>query len=215
MVVHRIRWWRLRSTTHLWTRRWLGSPRSEAQDLEQWGHWKTVVVITAEAVLRCLSLAAVSFWHWASSKLAATLLTEPRNFSLSMTYLFRSLRLMWHHWTLALTVPLYRSFGLPWFLLPAWSSPYIRCLGIQHSSIRIRCPIHQSWALMMEASMLVGLAWLRTFRFFMWSCHLIPRMESHVEELQFLDIHATQCPHITTIEEEGKNHSIVDLQFRR
>ena len=50
-VVHQIRWWRLYSTTHLWTRRWLRSPSPEAQHLEQWGHWKSVVVITAEAVL--------------------------------------------------------------------------------------------------------------------------------------------------------------------
>ena len=38
---------------------------------------------------------------------------------------------------------------------------------------------------------------------------------SHVEELQFLDMSVIQCPRLTTIEEEGKNHSIVDLQFRR
>ena len=37
--------------------------------------------------------------------------------------------------------------------------------------------LHRSWALMMVASMLVELAWLRTFRLVMWSCHLIPRME--------------------------------------
>ena len=37
VVVHRIRWWLLRSATHLWTRRWLCSPSLEAQSLEQWG----------------------------------------------------------------------------------------------------------------------------------------------------------------------------------
>ena len=113
-----------------WTRRWLRSPSPEAQSLEQWGHWKSVVVITAEAALQCLSLATVIFWHWASSKLAC-------HFGLSMAYLFRSLGLMWHHLRLALTVSLYRSFGLPWFLLLAWSSPYIRRLCIRHSSIQI------------------------------------------------------------------------------
>ena len=38
---------------------------------------------------------------------------------------------------------------------------------------------------------------------------------SHVEELQFLDVPTIQSPHLTTIEKGGKNHSIVDLQFRR
>ena len=63
-----------------------------------------------------VSPAAVSFWHRPSSKLAAALGTEPRHFGLSMAYPSRSLRLMWHHWSLALTVSLYRSFGRPWFL---------------------------------------------------------------------------------------------------
>ena len=36
----------------------------------------------------------------------------------------------------------------------------------------------------------------------------------HVEKLQFLDMPAIQCPRLTTIEEGGKNHGIVDLQFR-
>ena len=38
---------------------------------------------------------------------------------------------------------------------------------------------------------------------------------SHVEEPQFLDMPAIQCPRLTTIEVGGKNHGIVDLQFRR
>ena len=38
---------------------------------------------------------------------------------------------------------------------------------------------------------------------------------SHVEDLQFLDMPVIQCPRLTTIEEGGKNDSIVDLQFRR
>ena len=178
VVVHRIWWWRLRSATHLWTRRWLHnpSPSPEAQSLERWGHWKSVVVITAEAALRCLSLAAVSFWHRTSSKLAAALWTEPCHFGVSIAYPSRSLRLMWHHWRLTLTVYLYHSFGLPWFLLPSWSSAYIRRLGIRHSSIRITCPTYRRWALMMVASMLVDLAWSKTSRLVMWSCHLIPRM---------------------------------------
>ena len=37
---------------------------------------------------------------------------------------------------------------------------------------------------------------------------------SHVKELQFLDMPAIQCPRLTTIEEGGNNHGIVDLQFR-
>ena len=176
VVVHRIRWWRLRSATHLWTQRWLCSPSLEAQSLEQWGHWKSVVITT----LRYLSLAAVSFLYRASSKLAAAQWTEPRHFGLSMTYPSGSLGLMWHHWRLALTVSLYRSFGLPWvffclfvFFLLAWSSPYIRRLGIRHSSIRITCPTHRSWALMMVTSMLVDLAWARTYRLGMWSGSII------------------------------------------
>ena len=108
-VVHRIRWWRLHSSTHLRTRRWLRSPSLEAQ---------SVVMITAEAALRCLSLAAVSFWHRASSKLAAALWTEPHHFGQSMAYPSRSLRWMWHHWRLALTVSLYCSFSLVFFSWP-------------------------------------------------------------------------------------------------
>ena len=120
VVVHRIRWWRLHSTTHLWTPRGLRSSSTEAQSLEQWGHWKSVV-ITAEAALRCL--AAMSFWYRASLKLAAAQWTEPRHFGLSMAYPSRSLRLMWHHWRLALTVSLYHSFGLPWFLFAGLEFP--------------------------------------------------------------------------------------------
>ena len=94
--------------------------------LEQWGHWKSVVVITAEAALRCLSLAAVSFWHRASSKLAAALWTEPCHFGLSLAYPSRSLRLMWHHWRLALTV----------FILQFWSTL------ISFTSLKF--PVHQA-----------------------------------------------------------------------
>ena len=57
VVVHRIRWWRFCSTTHLWTRRWLRSPSLEAQSL---GDWKTVAVITAEVALWFLSLSGSS-----------------------------------------------------------------------------------------------------------------------------------------------------------
>ena len=38
---------------------------------------------------------------------------------------------------------------------------------------------------------------------------------SHEEELQFLDMPAIQCSRLTTIEKGGKNHGIVDLQFRK
>ena len=34
-------------------------------------------------------------------------------------------------------------------------------------------------------------------------------------ELQFLDMPAIQCPRLATIEKGGKNHGIVELQFRR
>ena len=37
----------------------------------------------------------------------------------------------------------------------------------------------------------------------------------YVEQLQFLDMPAIQCPRLVTIEEGGKNHGIVDFQFRR
>ena len=74
-------------------------------------------------------------------------------------------------------VSLYRSFGRPWFLLPSWSSQYIRRLGIRNSSMRITCPTHRSWALMSMASMLVKFARSRTSRLVMRSCHLIPSME--------------------------------------
>ena len=153
VVVHRILWWRLRSANHVWTRRWLRSPSLEALS------W-TMGALEVSCCDHCRGCSAVSlpqevsFWHRASSKLAAALWTETRHFGLSMAYPSRSLGLMWHHLRLALTVSLYRSFGLPWLLLLAWSSPYIRRLGIWHSSIRITCPTHRSWALMMVASIL-------------------------------------------------------------
>ena len=87
---------------------------AQRQSLEQCGHWKSVVVITAEVALQCLFLAAASFWHQASLKIAAALWTEPRHFGLSMGYPSRSLGLMWHHGRL--TVSSYRSFCLTWFL---------------------------------------------------------------------------------------------------
>ena len=175
-------------------------------------------MITAQAALWYLSLAAVSFWHQASSNLAAALLTEPRHFGLSMAYPSRSLELMWHHWRLALTVSLYLSFGLPWFLLPAWGALYIRYLGIQHSSIRITCPTHRSWALMMVASNAGGRCLIEDLQ--IGDVVLPPDSQdgaesSHVEEIQFLDVPAIQSLHLTTIEKEGKNHGIVDLQFLR
>ena len=62
-------------------------------------------------------------------------------------------------------------------LLPIWSSPYIRRLGIRNSSMRITCPTHRSWALMSMDSMPVEFARSRTSRLVMQSCHLIPSME--------------------------------------
>lgn len=37
----------------------------------------------------------------------------------------------------------------------------------------------------------------------------------HVEELKFLYMPAVQCPCLITIEQGGKDHSIVDLQLHR
>ena len=116
------------------------APQPQPRGRESWTVG-AVVVIPDEAALLCLSLAEMCFWQRTSSKLVAALWTEPCHFGLSRAYPSRSLGLMWHHWRLALTVFLYRSFGLPWFLLPAWSSPYIRRHGIRHSSIRITCPM--------------------------------------------------------------------------
>ena len=105
-----------------------------------------------------------------SSEFLAPSLFEPRLAILvCLWHIPPGLSDWWCHWRLALTVSLYRSFGLPWFLLLARSSPYIRRLGIWHSSIRITCPTHRSWPLMMVVSMLVDLAWSRTSRLVMWS----------------------------------------------
>ena len=147
---------------------------TEAQSLEQWGNWKSVVVITAEAALRCLSLAAVSFWHRASSKLLAVLWTEPSHLvcpwhippGLSDWYGTTG---DWLWPCLYTTVLVYLGF----FYRPG--VPYTS--GIRHFSIRNTCSTHRSWALMMVASMLVDLAWSRTFILVIWSCHLIPWME--------------------------------------
>ena len=101
---------------------------------------------------------------------------------------------------LAVSVSLYRLFGRPRFLLPIWSSPYIRRLGIRNSSMRITCPTHRSWALMSMDSMPVEFARSRTSRLVMRSCHLIPSMERRArmwKDSSFLtclrhNIHASQ-----------------------
>ena len=145
-------------------------------------------------------------------------LCEPSHFGLSMAYPSRSLWLMWHHWRLALTVFLYRSFSLRWFLLPGCSSPCIRRLGIRHSAIRITYPTYRSWALMMVAFMLVDLVWSKTSRLVMWSCHLIPRMErrSRMWNSSSFLIYLRYSVHVSQPErrEGGKNHGIVYLQFQ-
>ena len=107
---------------------------------------------------------------------------------------------------------LYCSFGLPWFLLPAWSSPYIRRLGIRHVSNPSNLGFDDG------GFYAGGLSSIKDLQ--IGDVVLPPdsqdRVESpHVEELQFLDVLAIQCPRLTTIEEGGKNHGIVDLQFRR
>ena len=130
---------------------------------------------------RCCSAVSVSgsceFLESSLFKVGSCIMNQASPFCLSMAYPSRSLGLMWHDWRLALTVSLYRCFGRPWFLLPAWSTPYIKRLGNRYSSIRITCPTQRSRALMMVASMLVDLAWSRTSRLLMWSCYLIPKME--------------------------------------
>ena len=99
------------------------SAGGDAQSLEQWGHWKSVEVITADAALWRRSLAAVSFWLRASLKLDAALCIEALHTGLSIARSSNSLGLMWHHWRFAFTVSLYLSLGRPWFRLPSWSSP--------------------------------------------------------------------------------------------
>ena len=151
------------------------APQPQPRVTESWT--VRAVVITAETALRCFSLAAVSFWYRASSKLAAAMRTEPRHFGLSMAYPSRSLGLMWHHWDwlwpcLYTAVLVYLGF----FCRPVVP----RTSGVSATDtppFESRVQPIRSLALIMVASMLVDLDWSRTFRLVMWSCHLIPRIE--------------------------------------
>ena len=60
--------------------------------------------------------------------------------------------------------------GRPRFRFPELSLPYMSCLGSLHSSIRIMCPSHRSWAFRIMVSMLVVWALSRTSRFVTQSC---------------------------------------------
>ena len=213
VVVHRIWWWRLCSTTHLWTRRWLHSLSPEAQCLEQWEPWKSVV-ITAEAPLRCLSLAAVSFWHRVSSKLAAALWTEP-------CYLV-----------------------CPWHIPPGlsdwcgttgdwlWPCLYTAVLVYLGFFAGLEFPVHQASQhptllhsnhvsnppkLGLDDGGLYagGLSLIEVLQ--IGDVVLPPDSQdgaesSHAEELQFLDMPTIVS---TSHNHRGKNHGIVELQFRR
>lgn len=140
---------------------------------EQWGHWESVVVITADAALWRRSLAAVNFWLRASLKLDKAFCIEALHTGLSIARSSNSLGLMWHHWRFAFTESLYLSLGRPWFRLPSWNSPYTRRLGIRNTSMRMTSPTHRSWALRSMDSMLVELARSSTSKVVTRSCQRI------------------------------------------
>ena len=128
-----------------WTWRWLLSPGPEAQSLEQWGHWKWVVVLRL--------LCGVSLWQqWVSG-------IEP----------LRSWQQLCELSLVILVCPWHIPPGLSdwcgttgdWLWLCLYTAVLVylgffcqpgvpRTSGI--SSIRITYPTHWRWALMMVAS---------------------------------------------------------------
>lgn len=111
-IVLQIWKWRIISASHLWTWRWLSNPRLEVQSLEQWGRWKSVVIITADDALWRWSLAAVSFRHWASLKVTAASWIVIHQRGQSLAHSSNSMGLSLHPWRFAFTVSLYHFFFL-------------------------------------------------------------------------------------------------------
>ena len=210
VVVHQIRWWRLCSTTHLWTRRWLHSPSPEALSLEQWGHWKSVV-ITAEAALRCLS--GSSFFKVGSSSVNQALpFWSVHGISLQVSRIdVAPLEIGFDHvFILQFWSTLISFAGLKFPLHQA--SRHLTLLHSNHVSNPSKLGLDDSGLYAGRLSLIEDLQ--------IGDVVLPPDSQdraesSHVEEFQFLDMLAIQCPRLTTIEEGRKNHGIVDLQFCR
>ena len=218
MAAHRIRWW-LHSAPHLWTWRWLCSPSPEAHSLEQWGHCKSVAVITAEAALQCLSLAA-------SSEFLALRLFEVGSSFVNQTSPFWSV----HGISLLVSqidvAPL--EIGFDRVFIPQFWSTLVSFAGLelpvhqasQHLTFLHLNHVSNPSKLGLDVGGLYtgGLSLIKDLQ--IGEVFLPPDSQdgvesSHVEELQFLHMPVIQCPCLTTIEEGGKNHTIVDLQFRR
>ena len=218
MVVHWIQWWCLRSTTHLWTWRWLHSPSPEAQSLEQWG------ALEVSCCNHCQGCSAVSLSG--SSEFLALSLLKIGNSSVNQTLPFWSVHGISLKVSRINVAPLEIGFDRV-FILQFWST-LISFAGLKfpvHQVSRHLTFLHSNH--MSNPSKLGlddgglyagGLSLIKDLQI---SDVVLPpdsqdRVESsHVEELQFLDMPAIQCPRLTTIEEGGKNHGIVDLQFHR
>ena len=215
-VVYRIWWWRLRSASYLWTRKGLCSPSLEAHSFIQWGHWKSVVVITAEAAQRCLSL----WQQWVSSiepLQSWQQLCEP---SLAILVHGISLRVSRFDVT-PLEIGSDRVFILQfWSTLVSFAglklpvnqaSRHPTLLHLNHVSNPLKLGLDDGGLYAGGLSLIEDLP--------IGDVALPPDSldgaeRPYAEELQFLDMPVIQYPRLATIEEGGKNHGIVDLQFR-
>ena len=214
-VVHRIWWWRLRSAYHIWTRRWLCSPSLEAHSLEQWGHWKSTVVITAEAALQCLS---------GSSEFLVSSLFEVRSSFVNQASPF------WSVYGISLQVSRFDvaplEIGFDHVFIPQLWSTLVSFAGLelpvhqvsQHPTFLHSNHVSNPSKLGLDDGSLYagGLSLIENLQ--IGDVVLPPDSQDgtegwHVEKLHFLDMPVIQCPRLVTIEERGKNHGIVDPQF--
>ena len=208
VVVHQIQWWRLCSTTHLWTQRWLRSPSPEAQSLNS-GHTGSQLLWS---LLRLLC---------SSSEFLASSLFKVGSSSLNRALPFWFVHDISLQFSLIDVAPL--EIGFDRVFIPKFWSTMISFAGLKfpvHQASRHPTLLHSNRVSNPSKLGLDdgGLSLIEDLQ--IGDVVLPPdsqdRVESlHVEKLQFLDMPAMQCPHLTTIEEGGKNHGIVDLQFHR
>ena len=112
----------------------------------------------------------------------------------------------------AFRVSLYLLKGLPWSRCSSFSCPYSTIFEILSSSIRTMCPVHLSWHLMIEHSMLRRPHFSKTWRLDTLSCHLmlqiLPKI-SLVKLLQMLDVPSVGSPRLAAIQKRAQDHSSV------
>ena len=213
VVVHRIRWWRLCSTTHLRTRGWLCSPILEAQSLEQWS--------TGSQFLWSLPRQLCG-----SSEFLASSLFKVGSSSVNWALPFWSVHGISLQVSRIDVTPV--EIGFDRVFIPQFWSTLISFAGLKfpvHQASRHLTLLHSNHVsypskLGLDDSGLYadGLSLIEDLQ--IGDVILPPDSQggaesSHVEELQFLDMPAKQCPRLTTIEEGRKNLGIVDLQFHR